>query len=94
MSLQRADNNSTVMGPTNLDDDGYFALSYKHRGRPTDYQIEWSNNGNTHTTAPFPLQANGWVEVDLEAVDNCVNPSPSNWLEIDPQYGSGKFKNQ
>ena len=82
-----------------LDEDGYYVLGYKHKGRAANYQIRWCDaencTGDQHVTAYFPLQGNGTVEIDLEAVDSCdaLNDPGSDWEAIEPFYAKGKFKN-
>ena len=84
-----------------IDEDGYFVLGYKHKGKATNYQIRWCDMddcaGDVHETDPFPLQANTTVEIDIEAIDSCDDlngpDDGSDWEMISPVYFKGKFKN-
>jgi len=84
-----------------IDGDGYYVLGYKHKGKSANYQIRWCDaddcSGDQHVTDPFPLQGNGTVEIDIEAVDSCDEldgpDESSDWEMISPAYFKGKFKN-
>ena len=47
------------------DQDGYYLLEYKHKGRPTDYSVEASVDGGNHGTAR--LKGNGFAEASYDA---------------------------
>ena len=99
--LERSSNTgySNAVTSSELDEDGYYVLGYKHKGRAANYQIRWCDaencTGDQHVTAYFPLQGNGTVEIDLEAVDSCdeLDDPGSDWEAIEPFYAKGKFKN-
>jgi hypothetical protein len=101
--LERTNNpgHANAVASTEIDEDGYYLLGYKHKGKPTNYQIRWCDavdcSGDNHVTDPFPLQGNATVEIDLEAVDSCDDldgpDDSSDWVEITPVYFKGKFKN-
>jgi len=100
--LERTNNpgHANAVASTEIDEDGYYVLGYKHKGKPTNYQIRWCDavdcSGDNHVTDPFPLQGNATVEIDIEAVDSCDEldgpDDSSDWEEITPVYFKGKFK--
>ena len=95
VELQTAD--GTTVFTSTLDDEGFYALAYRHRGKAAEFQIKWTDGGDSHTTETFFLQSNGWVNVDVEAVGGCDDldgdTASSDWTAISPLYGKGKFKN-
>ena len=89
--LQLMHPTSGAVKATQADEDGYYALQYKHKGKPTTYTVEVYSDASYGTwvaSTPVELQGNGWAEVNFLA-DSCDNPST--W-ESSVTYGSGRNK--
>jgi len=80
-----------VVQITQADEDGYYALSYKHKGKPTVYTVEVDTVDSfvsVVATTTVELQGNSWAEVNFWA-DDCSTVPFWNSLVI---YGSGRNK--
>ena len=82
-----------------MDEDGFFGVDYGHKGKAAEYQLHWCADAACSTTvgaasAPFWMQANGFVEIHLldEDTDAACDGSSPNLSWSDPIYASGKFK--
>ena len=89
--LQLVHPSDGVVQSTQADEDGYFALSYKHKGKPTGYLVEVYSDAafsNLVTSTTVELQGNGWAEVAFWATDCDTIPV---W-ESSVTYGKGRNK--
>ena len=70
----------------------YYALQYKHKGKPTTYTIDVYSDAYATKVASttVELQGNGCAEVNFSAV-SCSDPAASSW-ESSVTYGSGRNK--
>jgi hypothetical protein len=99
--LDLVDSDGMLAKSTEIDAEGYYGLSYKHKGRSEAYHLVWCADAgcsSMHATDSFMLQSNGEVEVNLEATDLCDdldgNVDGSDWQAILPVYTKGKYANK
>ena len=80
-----------VVLTTETDEDGYYALNYRHRGKRTAYLVEVYTDaglGNLLASVAVELQGNGWAEAAFWATDCDTVPV---W-ETEVTYGKGGKK--
>jgi hypothetical protein len=79
-----------VVQSSESDDDGYYALAYKHRGKPTLYEVKLydTQGGTLLHTEYVELQGNGWGEVNFWA-NEC---EPAGDWDSSVEYGTGRNK--
>ena len=72
------------------DEEGYYALYYRHKGRPTYYTVKvYDGSENLVESEVIELQGNGWLDLRFSAMDCGSDPVWSSTLT----YGSGRNKN-
>jgi hypothetical protein len=87
--------NGKVVKSGFTDEDGYYSLPYKHKGKQALYDIrlyaakpEVEPSFPLYTTNPgFYLQSNGWVELNLSAL---LCEAPTEWHHT-YEYGQGRY---
>ena len=86
--LELVDSENNVVQTGLTDEDGYYLLQYKHKGKPAPYTIDlYESEGGPliYTTSPsFYLQGNGWVEINF-------NEEELEFWGHTAEYGSGKY---
>jgi hypothetical protein len=72
------------------DGEGYYALNFRHKGRPTYYTVEvYDGSENLVESEVIELQGNGWLDLRFSAMDCGSDPVWSSTFT----YGSGRNKN-
>jgi hypothetical protein len=68
VTLAKASNPGAILKSTTTDEDGAYALFYKHKGKPALYQVELHDEAGTPLGwIVVELQGNGWTNVDFDS---------------------------
>jgi len=68
LTLTKAANPKTVLKRVTTDEDGAYTLLYKHKGKPTLYNVDLHDpSGTLLSTITVELQGNGWTNVDFDS---------------------------
>ena len=86
LSLVHPSNGVVQTGET--DEDGYFLLNYKHKGKPTVYTITLDDG--SELTGEAPLKGNGFVEVNFDLTTGTATTETDE--KSGPQQGKSKKK--
>jgi hypothetical protein len=97
LTLARSGRPNAILQTSTTDEDGSYALIYKHKGKPTMYIVDlYDQSGNdVLSTITVELQGNGWTNIDFDSDDNPCNIESSfcecnGWCAA-AEYGSGRL---
>jgi hypothetical protein len=96
LTLSKTDNPTTVLKASTTDEDGSYTLLYKHKGKPTWYDVNLYDETGEELlgSITIELQGNGWTQVTFDADgDPCDAESAfcecNGWCAA-AEYGSGR----
>jgi hypothetical protein len=66
--LAKVSRPTAILKSSTTDEDGAYALFYKHKGKPVLYNVELTDaSGTLLGTLVVELQGNGWTNVDFDS---------------------------
>ena len=96
LKLTPTGNPNTVLQTTTTDQDGYYVLPYKHKGKPSLYDVYLSDETETSTLGKITveLQGNGFSQVTFDSEDDPCDAEAAfcecnGWCAA-AEYGSGR----
>jgi hypothetical protein len=102
LTLTRRSDPNSILQTATTDQDGFYALPYKHKGKPAMYNVNiYDATGTTRLSSiAVELQGNGWTNVnfDSSATLEEICDSDKSFCECNgwcatAEYGSGRQSN-